>query len=107
MPDKLFFRIGEVSSLLGLKPSVLRFWEGEFSQLHPRKSGSGQRVYSRADVELLAEIQQLLHREKLTIEGARQRLGVRSSRRPTDAGGDELSKDIIRKELLAIRQLVS
>jgi DNA-binding transcriptional MerR regulator len=107
LPDKLFFRIGEVAHLLGLKPSVLRFWESEFTQLRPRKSGSGQRVYSRADVELLEEIQRLLHRDKMTIEGARQKLARRGG---TDCRREESlleMKEVLRSELLAIRQLVS
>ena len=103
LPDKLFFRIGEVSRLLGLKPSVLRFWESEFSQLSPRKSSSGQRVYSRSAVELLVEIQRLLHREKMTIEGARKKLMQKAlPDRSAERFGEE-----IREELLAIRRLVS
>jgi DNA-binding transcriptional MerR regulator len=103
LPDKLFFRIGEVSRLLGLKPSVLRFWESEFSQLSPRKSSSGQRVYNRSDVELLVEIQTLLHREKMTIEGARKKLIQKAS---PDRTLERMGEDI-REELLAIRRLVS
>jgi DNA-binding transcriptional MerR regulator len=103
LPDKLFFRIGEVSRLLGLKPSVLRFWESEFKQLSPRKSSSGQRVYNRSDVELLVEIQILLHREKMTIEGARKKLMQKTS---PDRSLERMGEDI-REELLAIRRLVS
>ena len=103
LPDKLFFRIGEVSRLLGLKPSVLRFWESEFTQLSPRKSSSGQRVYSRSDVELLVEIQRLLHREKMTIEGARKKLMQKAS---PDRSPERIGEEI-REELLAIRRLVS
>ncbi len=60
IPDKLYFRIGEVSAMLGLEPHVLRFWEQEFGALAPKKSGTGQRLYRRKDVELLLKIKHLL-----------------------------------------------
>ena len=71
---KRFFKIGEAAAIVGVEPHVLRFWEGEFPNLRPEKSGGRQRVYSRADVELLLKIRQLLHVERFTIAGARQRL---------------------------------
>ena len=74
IPDKLFFRIGEVSQLLGLEAYVIRFWEGEFRGIAPKKSGSGRRLYRRKDVELLLRIKQLLYEKRYTIEGARQLL---------------------------------
>src|SRR6266852_1227154 len=74
IPDKLFFRIGEVSTLLGLEPYVLRFWETEFPSLAPKKSGTGHRLYRRKDVELLLKIKHLLYEKRYTIEGARQYL---------------------------------
>src|ERR1019366_3530754 len=72
IPDKLYFKIGEVSDLLGVEPHVLRFWEGEFPLLAPKKSGTGHRLYRRKDVELLLRIKQLLYEKRFTIEGARQ-----------------------------------
>ena len=80
IPDKLYFRIGEVAEITRLRPSVLRFWETEFKGLKPPKSGTGQRLYSRNDLELVLEIKRLLYSEKLTIEGARKRLSSRRSR---------------------------
>lgn len=74
IPDKLYYRISEVGDLLSLKPSVLRYWESEFSSLQPLKSSSGQRLYSKKDIELLAEIKRLLYSEKLTIAGTKKRL---------------------------------
>lgn len=74
IPDKLYYRISEVGDLLSLKPSVLRYWESEFSVLQPLKSTSGQRLYSKKDIELLAEIKRLLYSEKLTIAGTKKRL---------------------------------
>src|SRR5881275_2050413 len=72
IPDKLFFRIGEVSKLCALPAYVLRFWETEFPQLKPSKSNTGQRLYRKRDVELLVRIQRLLYKEGFTIPGARQ-----------------------------------
>jgi len=71
IPDKLYFKIGEVSELLGVEPYVLRYWESEFAVLSPKKSGTGHRLYRRKDVELLLRIKHLLYEKKFTIEGAR------------------------------------
>src|SRR5580765_1393527 len=79
IPDKLYFRIGEVARLAGIKPYVLRFWETEFPQLGPKKSGTGHRLYRRKDVELVLEIKRLLYEERFTIEGARNLLSTRST----------------------------
>ncbi len=72
--DKKYFRIGEVSRIVGVEPYVLRYWEGEFPQLRPARADSNQRTYQRNDLELLLEIKRLLYEEKLTVEGARKRL---------------------------------
>jgi DNA-binding transcriptional MerR regulator len=77
IPDKLYFRIGEVSRLAGIKPYVLRFWESEFPGLGPKKSGTGHRLYRRKDVELVLEIKHLLYEKRYTIEGARKYLELR------------------------------
>lgn len=74
IPDKLFFRIGEVADLLDLKTYVLRFWETEFKSVSPTKSRSGQRVYRKKDVEMLCLIKHLLYVERFSIEGARKRI---------------------------------
>jgi DNA-binding transcriptional MerR regulator len=74
IPDKLYFKIGEVSDLLGVEPYVLRYWETEFAVLSPKKSGTGHRLYRRKDVELLLRIKHLLYEKRFTIEGARQSL---------------------------------
>jgi DNA-binding transcriptional MerR regulator len=74
IPDKLYFRIGEVSKLLDVEPYVVRFWETEFPGLTPKKSDTGQRLFRRKDVELLLRIRHLLYEKKFTIEGARQAL---------------------------------
>lgn len=79
VPDKLYFRIGEVSSLCKLPAYVLRFWETEFPQLKPVKSSTGQRMYRRKDVETLLRIKMLLYEEGFTIAGARQQLRMEAT----------------------------
>ena len=78
IPDKLYFRIGEVARLAGIKPYVLRFWETEFPALDPKKSGTGHRLYRRKEVQLVLEIKRLLYEKRYTIEGARKFLDARS-----------------------------
>ena len=107
-PEKLFYRIGDVAAITGIKPHVLRYWEPEFSGLHPRKNRAGQRIYERRDVELILEIKKLLYEQRYTISGARKRL-ARQNRRverksaPARAKGD-LSEalQICRRELQAL-----
>jgi DNA-binding transcriptional MerR regulator len=89
IPDKLFFRIGEVSQIVGVEAYVLRYWESEFKGLSPRKSSSGQRMFRRRDVELLLQIKYLLYDRKFTIEGARLAL--------QDLSRDKDKKDKARK----------
>lgn len=74
LPDKLYFKIGEVAKIVGVKPYVLRYWETEFSMIRPGKTRSKHRLYRRRDVEALLEIKRLLHNERYTIEGAKRRL---------------------------------
>src|ERR1700745_2701541 len=109
IPDKLYFKIGEVSELLGVEPYVLRYWESEFSVLSPKKSGTGHRLYRRKDVELLLRIKRLVYEKRFTIEGARQSLQAEAktpkSRRAKDAQRDLFAVDPlpeIRRELADI-----
>jgi DNA-binding transcriptional MerR regulator len=81
IPDKLYFRIGEVSRLCGLPSYVLRFWETEFPQLKPSKSGTGQRMYRKIDVESVLRIKNLLYDQGFTIAGARQHLRAEVKRK--------------------------
>jgi DNA-binding transcriptional MerR regulator len=74
IPDKLFFKIGEVAKLAGVEQHVLRYWEDEFKALHPKKNTSGQRFYEKKDVELVLEIERLLYLEKYTIAGAKKKI---------------------------------
>jgi DNA-binding transcriptional MerR regulator len=75
IPNKLFFKIGEVCELAGLEPYVLRFWETEFPILAPQKSKAGHRVYRKRDVEMVLKIKSLLYERGFTIAGARKHLG--------------------------------
>ncbi|MBI5582288.1 MAG: MerR family transcriptional regulator [Deltaproteobacteria bacterium] len=74
IPDKQYFKIGEVSSLTGLEPYVLRYWETEFKSIRPVRMGSNQRLYRRRDVEIILEIKHLLYKEGFTIAGAKKRV---------------------------------
>ena len=74
IPDRLYFKIGDVARICQVEPHVLRFWETQFPQLKPNKSGSGQRLYRRRDVEIALAIKQLVHDEGFTLSGARQAL---------------------------------
>jgi len=97
IPEKLFFRIGEVCDLIKVQPHVLRYWETEFPMLAPQKNRAGQRVYRRKDVEMVFRIRDLLYEEKFTIAGAKKRLldEIRGSsgrsRQPDDA--EEIEKE--------------
>lgn len=115
IPDKLFFRIGEVSQLVGVEPYVLRYWETEFPGLSPKKSNTGQRMFRRKDVEMLLNIKQLLYEKKFTIEGARKALKAGKSAEQTPTAPvrqEELFAPAnplpgIRQELAAILKLLS
>lgn len=115
IPDKLFFRIGEVSQLVGVEPYVLRYWETEFPGLAPKKSNTGQRMFRRKDVELLLNIKQLLYEKKFTIEGARKALKAVPAK--NEANSAQVKQEElfpapnplpeIRQELAAILKLLS
>lgn len=77
-PDKLFYKIGEVSRMTGLEAYVLRYWESEFPFLHPRKSSGGQRVYTKKDVDLVLDIKRMLYEQGFTITGAKKQLQGRA-----------------------------
>ncbi len=76
IPDKLYFKIGEVCELIGVEPHVLRYWEQEFPQLTPQKNSAGQRVYRRRDVEVAMRIKALREEEGFTIAGAKKKLAA-------------------------------
>lgn len=112
IPDKLYFRIGEVATLCHLPAYVLRFWESEFPQLKPVKSSTGQRMYRKRDVESVLRIKQLLYEQGFTISGARQHLRSETKTDKTQSaipfpsqGGQELQ--YIRQGLREILNLLS
>ena len=104
IPDKLYFKIGEVSDLSGLPVHVLRFWESEFKQINPKRTPTGQRQYKKSDVELILKIKHLLYIKKFTIQGAKRHLLTENK----EAKRSPLSETIdeIRRELKSIRDLL-
>ena len=74
LPNKLYFKIGEVSQITGVKPYILRYWESEFRLIRPQKSKLGQRVYRQQDIENILRLKELLYTERYTISGAKQKL---------------------------------
>jgi DNA-binding transcriptional MerR regulator len=107
IPDKLYFRIGEVSQLVGVEAYVLRYWESEFPALSPKKSSSGQRMFRRKDVELLLKIKHLLYDRKFTIEGARKALNDKTPVRQEELFPTANPLPEIRKQLIDIVKLLS
>ena len=105
VPEKHYLRIGEVSAVTGLPASVLRYWESEFGFLNPKKSSSGQRLYTSKDIEQVSEIKKLLYAEKLTIEGARKRLEVRKRYHKPEHSKESLAAILedVRGELRSLR----
>ena len=104
LPDKLYFKIGEVSKLAGIPTYVLRFWESEFKQINPRRTQSGQRQYKKNDVELILKIKHLLYDRKFTIQGAKRHL-IAASRPPKEASPGASFAEI-RSELEQIQKLL-
>lgn len=97
-PNKEFFRIGEVGRLTGLEPHVIRYWETEFSQIRPYKTGSKQRLYGKKEIETILFVKRLLYEEGYTIAGAKKRL---------NNGGDlEQAIDLAKRELREILEIL-
>jgi DNA-binding transcriptional MerR regulator len=101
---KLYYRIGEVSDIVGVQPHVLRYWETEFRSIRPQKSSKGQRVYSRRDVEKLLRVKDLLKNQGFTIAGARKRLTEPCTNGPDEAPEVDHGAKNMRKVLLGLRQ---
>jgi DNA-binding transcriptional MerR regulator len=109
IPDKLYFRIGEVSTLCRLPAYVLRFWETEFPQLKPVKSSTGQRMYRQRDVENVLHIKKLLYDEGFTIAGARQQLKDEAKPAAKQSGlpfPKKSSKDGIKKVRQGLQEIL-
>ena len=104
LPAKLYYRIGEVSGIVGVEPHVLRYWETEFRSVRPQKSAKGQRIYSRRDVETLLKVKELLYAHRFTIAGARRKLregGIEPL--PAAEGPTSEEAQRMREALLSIR----
>lgn len=104
-PVKLYYRIGEVSDIVGVEPHVLRYWETEFRSIRPQKSRKGQRIYSRRDVEKLITVKDLLYSHGFTIAGARKKLREGGAEPP--AAEEEQKRVTVRSRLLEVRSEVS
>lgn len=105
LPDKLFFRIGEVADIVGVKPHVLRYWESEFRGLSPMKTRGSHRQYRRRDVELAMLIKRLVHDEGYTIAGARKRLRSMGHDPPDASAPRAASREVeFRAALLGLRE---
>lgn len=92
--DKLYFTIGEIARVTGVKPHVLRFWEQEFPSLSPRKDDAGRRIYRKRDVELVMRIKGLLYDEKFTIAGARRALLGDDAEAPEPATMEAIKREL-------------
>jgi len=112
LPEKIYFKIGEVSEIVGVEPYVLRYWETEFEVLKPSKAPSKHRLYKKRDVELLLEIKRLLYSEGFTIEGARKKLkeskkAEKEIKLPLSEQKYKSALAKLKKELESLRRLVS
>jgi DNA-binding transcriptional MerR regulator len=122
IPNKLFFKIGEVCEITDTQPYVLRYWESEFPALAPAKNTSGQRIYRRRDIETVLRIKQLLYEEGFTIAGAKKRLEMEmAGRTPTPssappggnggdgggAGGSEATKKALQEIREQLREILT
>ena len=96
---KIYYKIGEVCTITGLKPSVLRFWEKEFKELKPLKTGSNHRYYTNKNIEFIDTLKQLLYDQRLTIEGARKKISSKET-------GVEVTYNYIKEELRSILSIM-
>jgi DNA-binding transcriptional MerR regulator len=97
IPEKTYFRIGEVAKLVAIEPYVLRFWETEFKTMVPPKSRSKQRMYRRKDLETILVVKHLLYVERFTIEGARKHLEARAKAEPAAIAAGKKAKAVAKK----------
>lgn len=112
IPDKLYFKIGEVSHIVGVEPHVLRYWESEFKEIKPYRPPSGQRLYRKSDLELVKKIKRLLYQEGYTIAGARKALSQGNKEQLEIDFSKEPSEERqllaeLKKELLYLKQILS
>ncbi len=101
IPDKLFYKIGEVSDIAGVEPYVLRYWESEFPFLKPNKNKAGQRVYTRKNIDLILQVKNLLYQEKYTIAGVKKKFRENSLKR------DAVSQETIDRVKKRLREILN
>jgi DNA-binding transcriptional MerR regulator len=107
IPDKLFFSIGEVSEIAGIKAYILRYWESEFNLLHPEKDAGGQRSYKKEDIEIIFRLRKLLYEEGYTIAGAKKKLKEEKKRDKTKSAEKKevkVKKEKIKKKREKIKK---
>ena len=107
IPDKRYFRIGEVSAITGIEAYVLRYWETEFPKISPARSRSGQRLYKKGDIETILLVKDLLYQKKYTIAGAKKFLSKHKASDLRDSPDQPLTLEELRDELKAIQDLLS
>jgi len=118
VPNKLFFKIGEVCEITDTQPYVLRYWESEFPALAPAKNSSGQRIYRRRDIETVMRIKELLYEEGFTIAGAKKRLEAELSGKavtpsnpataaPGEAAGGDQGREMLREVREGLREILT
>jgi DNA-binding transcriptional MerR regulator len=115
IPNKLFFKIGEVCEITDTQPYVLRYWESEFPSLAPAKNSSGQRIYRRRDIETVLRIKQLLYDEGFTIAGAKKRLESEMSGKVTtpqsaaaaDVEGEAKNQEVLKEVRQQLREILT
>ncbi|HDQ04152.1 MAG TPA: MerR family transcriptional regulator [Deltaproteobacteria bacterium] len=108
IPDKAYFRIGEVSKLLNVEPYVIRYWETEFKTIKPVRTRTSQRLYRKKDVQELLIIKQLLYSHRFTIDGAKKQLyKARNDNNSEKTSPDKEKLTRVKEELLQIRQMIS
>jgi len=108
IPEKAYFRIGEVSKILNVEPHVIRYWETEFSTVKPVRTKTAQRMYRKKDVQELLNIMDLLYFQRFTIDGAKKQLSKMRGKEEPEKGDDEEEKLIlIKRELQQIKNIMS
>jgi DNA-binding transcriptional MerR regulator len=108
IPDKAYFRIGEVSKILNVEPYVIRYWENEFRTIKPVRTRTAQRLYRKKDVQELLTIRNLLYSQRFTIDGARkQLLKIRGNSEPDNIKFEKEKLILIKQELEEIRKIIS
>jgi len=103
LPDKFYFKVGEVGKIVGVPAYVLRFWETEFKSIRPKRTPSGQRLYRKRDVERILIIKELLYEKRFTIEGAKQHLKSQAARKKQQ---ETISLSELKKELESIKKIL-